>query len=148
MINQNFLLPGDEALNPMLLDVYGNANLPGVKKTPGGKYPFLGGDLLISQLQHIKLLCNWHKTIKQMIYEKVITYEAVPTEWFTTIENLLVQDNVVANPTDDLEKASNETTNKALDLALMKDHWKKMSSQMMRQRKFDGALYLNKYWVE
>ncbi|KNZ62927.1 hypothetical protein VP01_12071g1 [Puccinia sorghi] len=105
MINKNFLLPGDKALNPILLNVYGN-------------YLLLGGKLFISQLQHIKLLRNWHKTIKQMICEKVITYEAVPTEWFTTMEKLLTQDNVVANPTDDLEKAPNETKNEALDLVL------------------------------
>ncbi|KNZ48752.1 hypothetical protein VP01_5432g1 [Puccinia sorghi] len=118
MINQNFPLPGDEALNPMLLDVYGDANIPGVKKTPGGKYLLLGGNLFISQVQHIKILRNWHKRIKQMIYEKVITYEAVLTEWFTTMQKLLTQDNVVANPTDDLEQAPNENTNEALDLAL------------------------------
>ncbi|KNZ48002.1 hypothetical protein VP01_597g1 [Puccinia sorghi] len=99
MINQTFPLPGDKALNPMLLDFY-------------------GGDLFVAQVQHIELLCNWHDTIKQMIYERVITYEAVPTECFTTMEKLLTQDNAGINPTDDLEQDPHENKNEALDLAL------------------------------
>ncbi|KNZ47043.1 uncharacterized protein VP01_6721g2 [Puccinia sorghi] len=93
MINQNFPLPGDKALNPMLLDVYGNANIPGVKKTPSGKYLFLGGDLFISQVQHIKLLCNWQETIKQMIYEKQAPNETTNEALDLGLEDVALDDH-------------------------------------------------------